>query len=265
MTTKNVVVRNVLAAVMAAFLPFLFNACGGHGPTSSSTPPPPPLNSVTFLNERTGATLKPNVVQISGRQVHAELAVFQTRDTTISGADPTGTTTMIPIGPGYDATFIQQLNFVWGRQVRPAGTVYIKIAANLEGARNSIEQAASDTSSELGWDFVVSDNPPAGAMVANMSVDPTRIPGNSVDTWSIDINGDTIVGATVLFVNMQSPRDFPNLVMHTLGGVLGLGEPSAPCLMNHDWTHNHHFTIEKQVVEDYKSRRNGTKAPDDDR
>ncbi len=222
----------------------LLSACGG-GPTGPSPVPSPTTGQVTLsiVAVETGAPLSATV-QVGGAEppsavgssvTFSRVAVGALVDVVAPNSLPhqtkvrrLGSETIYPwpVRPGFDEHFSRELVYLWNQSIelplmRPEGTVYVKLSPELAGSsevRRVYEQAANvlTAATEGQIPFVVSDNPPQGAIVFDILVD-TSVGGGLTNIVN---RGGSIVGGDIRYRDAQAAASY--VVLHELGHAFGL-------------------------------------------
>lgn len=294
----------ILGAGSAAGLAPILQGCGGKGnpmmPTTTLPPAPGNGTVLTFVSGDldvgiTGVTVNvpgsPSMTtdadgrvmfgQIlpAGASYDAMASGYLPRNSmirnTLSSGQLSTRLSLVPIRSGFDETFIQQLmfsEFMPGRRLsRPAqNIVYLRLSDEIVGDALALEnhrQAAqiATNATQQAINFIVSDAPPTGVVVYDMSVNGGQ---TSIGLTTSNFSGNKMTGGRITYRTIFNARQL-KVVTHELGHVLGFGHPTGQlAMMNPNIPDSlQDFTsAEKLALHIYLFQRfPGTVWPDNDR
>jgi hypothetical protein len=250
-------VRRILVLAVAAALP----ACSGgstapnpipsgnSGPaagapavltvTSGSTGAPVGGAQVTAggVTRPTNASGQVNIDRISsGDTVTVETGDSYLRR--LSRFTPSAPTfSLWPVQPGADSTFVRELvySLTSDTLIRPTSGVYLILSAEMQqdrAVREFQEYSASLVNRASGGaiPFVVTGSAPAGAVVFNLSIDPSLSAGTAAST-RYNLNGSRITGGTIRYKTREYALDAA-VAPHEMGHAYGMGHPTQLGMMH---------------------------------
>jgi hypothetical protein len=269
--------------------------CGGASPTPTPSP-----TSATFpltVTLRSGVTggspIESGTISIGAdtlpiapgdivfgsvsREDHVRVVAhggYVPRDTILRNTDAALTVRLWPLINGLGVTFLRQI--IYGelehessRLLRPRAEVYVVPDETVAGdskAMSSLRAAAAMLDAVGSLPFVVTTNPPAGAVVAKVGINPGQLPeGDAAITSATFSAGDCyLTSAETSFRDLSAARYAP-LAVHELGHVRGLYHVDDPdALMNHIVRATRFLPKEVVCIRMADIRLAGQTAPDDD-
>lgn len=275
------------ALLLAGVLP----ACGGSSPSGPSGPQAVRVSVVSGENGRAvaGAVLSAAggsvttdaggaaLLQVTaGTPITIEAAAFLLRETAWRD-DPVFR--LWPLRADADQDFLNELVYnrliANGALTRPASGVYFTLSEEIRsdaGLSAVQERAAALVSGANGGGipFVVSDNPPPGGVVFDVSIDAADVffrenPGFGAVTRVMSLRNRIASGSTT-YRTVHDASLF-QLATHEMGHAFGLGHPSQPGLMSPGTIGSYQdFTAaEKSAMRMMLLRLPGNLPPDNDR
>jgi hypothetical protein len=157
-----------------------------------------------------------------------------------------------PVGPGMDSVFVKELvySLVAGVLVRPTGPVYLVLSAEMrnDAAVRDFQVFSASLVTRAngnGIPFVVSDNPPAGAVVFNVLINPNLGAGTAALT-RYNTERSRMTGGAIEFKSRSTALDAA-VAPHEYGHAYGLGHPTQLGMM-HATTYDYSdFTAEESL------------------
>lgn len=273
--------------LLAGVLP----ACGGSSP---SVPSLPQSVRVSVVSGDTGRAVAGAVISAAGGSVTTdaggagslqlaagtpitiEAAAFLLRETAWRD-DPVFP--LWPLRADADQDFLNELVYnrliAGGALTRPVAGVYFTLSEELRGdaGLSAVQERAAGLVSGAnggGIPFIVSDNPPPGAVVFGVSVNGADVffqqnPGFGAVTRVMSLRNRIASGSTT-FRSIRDASLF-QLATHEMGHAFGLGHPSQPGLMSPATigSYQDFSAAEKSAMRMMLLRLPGNLPPDNDR